>query len=387
MSNATSSSNHTPMPQLATAIENWISKSQQVASDELKTFMVDLNSGYNLESWAAVDFERILPLRIPKQAISGIMDMVRNALVLVPLAITWLAIWSASRGYSDWYPNHPSSNFLVYWENDLNSIFKLSSIALIDGAILVAIFLMTVGSDLINRNSGLRQELERLHEGLIVSLERGLSSYRFLSLPELNQYASQTVQDIGRASQDVASSIQLIANTAQHSETAMKRLEQIITNDFQPVAARLDQTVQALSAAAGTHNQLVSVVQSAQNGLAATQQQMGHFVSQMQSGFIAELTALRTGVEDMVRNAGGGSQRIVQDFGSALDATIQKLSSTLSQTVSDLARMSTEAADAMSKASDSIENTSDVLKSTMSSVELGVQRMNSDLDKIHQKIK
>jgi methyl-accepting chemotaxis protein len=86
----------------------------------------------------------------------------------------------------------------------------------------------------------------------------------------------------------------------------------------------------------------------------------------------------------MVRNAGGGSQRIVQDFGSALDATIQKLSSTLSQTVSDLARMSTEAADAMSKASDSIENTSDVLKSTMSSVELGVQRMNRDLDKIHQ---
>ena len=138
MSNATSSLNQVPMPQLSTSIENWISKSQQVASDELKTFMVDLNLGSNLDSWAAVDFERILPLRIPKQAISGIMDMVRNALVLVPLAITWLAIWSASRGYSDWYLDHPSSNFLVYWENDLDSIFKLSSIALIDGAILLA---------------------------------------------------------------------------------------------------------------------------------------------------------------------------------------------------------------------------------------------------------
>jgi len=374
------------MPHLATSIATWLIRSEQTPSDELNIFVQDLNSGTNLESWAAVDFERILPLRIPRQALAGLFDMIRNALVLVPLAITWIAIWSASRGYSNWYPNHPNSNFLVYWEQNLEGIFKLSYVAIIDGAILIAIFLMTIGSDLINKNSSERQELERMHEGLIVALERGLSSYRYLSLPELNQYASSTVQNISDAAQQVASSIQDLAGTAQQSEAVMVRLESIITNQFQPTAAMLDQVVQGLSAAVGTHNQLVTVVQNAQSGLATTQQQMGAYVQQMQSGFSAELTALRSGIEDMVRNAGTGSQQIVQSFGDSLNRTIQSLSNSLTQTVSDLARSSADAANAMNSAASSIADTSDVLKSTMSSVEFGVQRMNADLDSMHRKI-
>jgi hypothetical protein len=275
---------------------------------------------------------------------------------------------------------------LVFWEQNLGGFFKLSYVAIIDGAILIAIFLMTIGSDLINKNSSERQELERMHEGLIVALERGLSSYRYLSLPELNQYASSTVQNISDAAQQVASSIQDLAGTAQQSEAVMVRLESIITNQFQPTAVMLDQVVQGLSAAVGTHNQLVTVVQNAQSGLATTQQQMGAYVQQMQSGFSAELTALRSGIEDMVRNAGTGSQQIVQSFGDSLNRTIQSLSNSLTQTVSDLARSSADAANAMNSAASSIADTSDVLKSTMSSVELGVQRMNADLDSIHRKI-
>ena len=383
MSNTSGISLQTPMPHLANSIAMWLNKSEQTPSDELNSFMQDLNSGTNLESWAAVNFERILPLRIPRQALAETFDLIRNALVLVPLAITWMAIWKASSEYSEYYTD--GSNFLVFWEN-LDGFFKLSTIAVVDGAILLAIFGMTVFSDFVNRKSSNREELERMHEGLIVSVERGLSSYRFLSLPELNQYASSTVQNISDAYQMVAASTQDLASTAQQSEAVMVRLESIITNQFQPTALMLDQVVQGLSTAVGTHNQLVTVVQNAQNGLAATQQQMGAYVQQMQSGFSAELTALRSGIEDMVRNAGNGSQQIVQSFGDSLNRTIQTLSSSLTQTVSDLARSSSDAANAMNSAAASIADTSDVLKSTMASVELGVQRMNADLDSIHRKL-
>ena len=385
MSSTSGISLQTPMPHLANSIAMWLNKSEQTPSDELNSFMQDLNSGTNLESWAAVNFERILPLRIPRQALAETFDLIRNALVLVPLAITWMAIWKASSEYSVYYTRNEGSNFLVFWEN-LDGFFKLSTIAVVDGAILLAIFGMTVFSDFVNRKSGNRQELERMHEGLIVSVERGLSSYRFLSLPELNQYASSTVQNISDAYQMVAASTQDLASTAQQSEAVMVRLESIITNQFQPTALMLDQVVQGLSTAVGTHNQLVTVVQNAQNGLAATQQQMGAYVQQMQSGFSAELTALRSGIEDMVRNAGNGSQQIVQSFGDSLNRTIQTLSSSLTQTVSDLARSSSDAANAMNSAAASIADTSDVLKSTMASVELGVQRMNADLDSIHRKL-
>ena len=383
MSNTSGISLQTPMPHLANSIAMWLNKSEQTPSDELNSFMQDLYSGTNLESWAAVNFERILPLRIPRQALAETFDLIRNALVLVPLAITWMAIWKASSEYSEYYTE--GSNFLVFWEN-LDGFFKLSTIAVVDGAILLAIFGMTVFSDFVNRKSSNREELERMHEGLIVSVERGLSSYRFLSLPELNQYASSTVQNISDAYQMVAASTQDLASTAQQSEAVMVRLESIITNQFQPTALMLDQVVQGLSTAVGTHNQLVTVVQNAQNGLAATQQQMGAYVQQMQSGFSAELTALRSGIEDMVRNAGNGSQQIVQSFGDSLNRTIQTLSSSLTQTVSDLARSSSDAANAMNSAAASIADTSDVLKSTMASVELGVQRMNADLDSIHRKL-
>lgn len=385
MSNTTGVSIQTPMPHLANSISIWLEKSEQTPSDELNNFMQDLNSGTNLESWAAVNFERILPLRIPRQARAELFDMVRNALVLLPLAITWIGIWHASKGYSTYWPQNPGSNFLVYWEQ-LEGLGKLSTIAIIDGLILAAIFGMTIYSDRVNRNSESRQELERMHEGMIVSLERGLSSYRFLSLPELNQYASSTVQNISDAYQMVAASTQDLASTAQQSEAVMVRLESIITNQFQPTAMMLDQVVQGLSSAVGTHNQLVTVVQNAQNGLAATQQQMGAYVQQMQSSFSAELSALRSGVDDMVRNAGSGSQQIVKSFGDSLDRTIQSLSNSLAQTVNDLARSSSDAANAINNAASSMADTSDVLKSTMASVELGVQRMNADLDSIHRKI-
>lgn len=387
MSNNSSPTIQTPMPGLATQIGDWLNKSKQVASHELTSLISDLNSGSNLESWAAVNFDRILPLRIPKAAMAAWFDLIRNALVLMPLAVTWIAIWSASRGYSDWYPQNPSSNFLVYWEDNLSGIFKLSYVAIFDGAILLVIFGMTIFSDLINKNSKLKEELERMHEGLIVSLERGLSSYRYLSLPELNQYASRTVQDVSTAAQQVASSIQAVAKTAQESEDLMVRLESIIRNEFQPTAAMFDNVVKGLSSAIGTHNQLVTVVQNAQNGLAATQQQMGIFVQQIQSGFNTELSALRLGIEDMVKTAGSGSQQIVQEFSVALNKTIQNLSSAFSQTVNDLSKSSADASKAMGQAAGSIVDVSDVLKSTMSSVELGVQRMNVDLDAIQRKIK
>ena len=387
MSNNSSPTIQTPMPGLATQIGDWLNKSDQVASHELTSLISDLNSGSNLESWAAVNFDRILPLRIPKAAMAAWFDIIRNALVLMPLAVTWIAIWSASRGYSDWYPQNPSSNFLVYWEDNLPGIFKLSYVAIFDGVILLVIFGMTIFSDLINKNSKLKEELERMHEGLIVSLERGLSSYRYLSLPELNQYASRTVQDVSTAAQQVASSIQAVAKTAQESEELMVRLESIIRNEFQPTAAMFDNVVKGLSSAIGTHNQLVTVVQNAQNGLAATQQQMGIFVQQIQSGFNTELSALRLGIEDMVKTAGSGSQQIVQEFSVALNKTIQNLSSAFSQTVNDLSKSSADASKAMGQAAGSIVDVSDVLKSTMSSVELGVQRMNVDLDAIQRKIK
>lgn len=387
MSGNSLSSIQTPMPHLANQIGDWLGKSNQKASAELTSLLSDLNSGSNLESWAAVNFDRILPLRIPKAEIAAWFDIVRNALVLVPLAITWIAIWSASRGYSDWFPNNPSSNFLVYWEDNLTGIFKLSNVAIFDGVVLLIIFGMTISSDWINKNSKRKEELERLHEGLIVSLERGLSSYRYLSLPELNQYASRTVQDVSAAAQQVAMSVEAVAKTTQDSADLMARLETIIRTEFQPTAAMFDNVVKGLSAAIGTHNQLVSVVQNAQNGLVTTQQQMGIFVQQIQSGFSAELSALRLGIEDMVKTADSGSKQVVQDFGDALNRTIQSLSSTFSQTVSDLSKSSADASKAMGQAANSIVDVSDVLKSTMSSVELGVQRMNVDLDAIQRKLK
>ena len=119
MSNTTGVSIQTPMPHLANSISMWLEKSEQTPSDELNNFMQDLNSGTNLESWAAVNFERILPLRIPRQALAETLDLIRNALVLVPLALTWLAIWKASSEYKDYYTRNEGSNFLVFWENDI----------------------------------------------------------------------------------------------------------------------------------------------------------------------------------------------------------------------------------------------------------------------------
>jgi len=83
-----------------------------------------------------------------RSALSG-LDLIRNVLVLVPLAITWIGIALAVNAYSALLtaePEQASQSFIYLWQSGFGgrTWFTLERVAIADGTLLFLFFLVTV---------------------------------------------------------------------------------------------------------------------------------------------------------------------------------------------------------------------------------------------------
>ena len=90
-----------------------------------------LESGENLEVWASLDPLDYLPTPSDKsndifQRINLGLTITRNALVFLPVALTWFAISKASAAFAVYTANNTLtvSNFLDFWENGYGVLSK-----------------------------------------------------------------------------------------------------------------------------------------------------------------------------------------------------------------------------------------------------------------------
>ena len=165
----------------------------------------------NLPMWASLNPLEYLP-HAPAQVnhilkrIVLIITLTRNALVFLPVALTWYAISKATSAFAIYTADNTLGvvNFLDFWENGygvLSDHWALSSVAILDFQIIVLIISLTIAVTLLEKrirdaHAVSIQELDEDRIRLAMSISAFLFDHQRVSQVTMNQSLAKALRDI-----------------------------------------------------------------------------------------------------------------------------------------------------------------------------------------------
>jgi hypothetical protein len=154
------------------------------------------------------------------------LSIIRGVLLFSPVALTWLAVAEASRGFSEYIKENPNAvvNFLEFWQNGYGYIPEsatLTRIAFLDFLIIMGVIVLTVVvASITRRGQSIRSEQNASLEQERFELGLMLSHYLF----EKRAITPLTMKD------SLAKSIQSLANSTQALNDSAKSLQKLTKN-------------------------------------------------------------------------------------------------------------------------------------------------------------
>ena len=170
-----------------------------------------LETEENLDVWASLDPLDYLPTPSDKsnEIFSRInlgLTIARNALVFLPVALTWYAISKASSAFAVYTSNNTLtvSNFLDFWENGygvLSKEWSLSHIATLDFQIIMVIIAMTIGISINERVLRIRAaksniEIDEGKMQLAIAIKTYLFDHQRITDVTMNQSLGRAVKQL-----------------------------------------------------------------------------------------------------------------------------------------------------------------------------------------------
>lgn len=167
---------------LAEKISLWAIENQQSDSRHIQDLLKDINSTSNWNYWSSLEANDLLP-KLSSLNSKRLRDryqkflFFRNLLVFLPVTITWIAISEASSKFSEFTAANEGSvvNFLQFWQDGygyLLSVWRLSSVALIDFLILALIMVLTIILQLVSSQAekleSIENERDYLSRGVLI---------------------------------------------------------------------------------------------------------------------------------------------------------------------------------------------------------------------------
>ena len=196
---------------LANSLQSWAEQYQLSDDPYVAGLTAAVSNRKNLPMWASLNPLEYLPhakVRSNPQLhlITLIMTIVRNALVFLPVALTWFAISKATSAFATYTANNTLQvvNFLDFWENGygvLSKTWSLSSVASLDFLIILFIIFLTVTITLIEkRTKRLRaaeiSELDEDRVRLAISISTYLFGQQKVTNVTMNQSLAKALRDI-----------------------------------------------------------------------------------------------------------------------------------------------------------------------------------------------
>jgi hypothetical protein len=176
--------------QLADSLEDW-AKRHQVATDPYVVRLANsLRTRRDLAMWASLNPMEFLPnpeihrMR-SAETIAHYLTVVRNSIVFLPVALTWIAVSKATTAFALYTSKNSIAvvNFLEFWQNGYGVLAKewtIGRVALIDFALILVVILLT----LLTAYLGRRNQYLRIGASTSVDAERtnlalDISAYLF----------------------------------------------------------------------------------------------------------------------------------------------------------------------------------------------------------------
>lgn len=365
---------------LAAMIKNWLIMSRQgPPQGELLNFVNDLENASNVGVWAGVNYERILPFKAPVSKLVRGLAILRNSLVFLPIVVTWVALEHAASTWQD-------ENFLKHWQN-MGGLLSLRSVAWFDAAIIFGLIVLTLVTGFLEESDKGRLHLEEQYQGLIIALERDLSGYRYLSLSDINNAASDTLNSLHGATQLVQSAAQSFADSSQQAHDAIVGANDVVHRTFGPAVQRLDDTIDGLKAAVGVHQDMAALVTKVQDDFAIQ-------MAALRQGVIDVLTSVDLRTSQIMKNVDGqvvsatsaistSAQSAVSDMSQAAQSVATGLTQQTSQQLQGIANNMGQAANSLNQLTGLLDSVIQGLSGTSNAVMVNTSALADDLATIH----
>ncbi len=324
------------------ALADEIEPGSHSSASRLRELSAALGGGHTADRWASADiFQLIDPDTIADQVRTQgnkddwirLLELLRNAIVFAPIAVTWLGIWHALESYSAALraePDLSSLSFLFLWQLGFGGrSLTLSTIALIDGLLLLLVFLFTL--IVLWHNNQKEIEAHQVRDdlaGMLAEASLALSHRRMQQMSGSAQVFERVAQEMltelrqeqqrGRdlASQreqgaaDITSVMQAMHQGLHEMQTVMQTLQQVpqqMEKHFVGLATSLqhlsnqqkDQQKEFAQAIQHAAAQLAELTE-AQQAMSSDMQTMG-----------ANLQAMGTNLSLLIHNLSGQQQDFV----------------------------------------------------------------------------
>jgi hypothetical protein len=200
-----------PHQVLFNSLLSWAQENDLASDPYVSGLSSAVQNRKNLPMWASLNPLEYLP-HAPAQIsrtlkrIVLVITIIRNALVFVPVALTWYAISKATSAFAVYTADNTLGvvNFLDFWENGygiLDKHWSLSSVATLDFQIIMGIIALTIAVTLLEKrirdvhaNSILALDEDRIR--LAMSISAFLFDHQRVSQVTMNQSLAKALRDI-----------------------------------------------------------------------------------------------------------------------------------------------------------------------------------------------
>ena len=233
-----------PKPQpnlvLADSLEAWGNKYGQAEDGYVSGLIAALRENQNLHVWATFDPVDYLP--IPMLANGSklanrvrFLTVLRNVLVFAPVALTWIAVGQATKGFQEYISQNTTgvANFLDFWQNGydiLPSEYRISHVAELDAILIILVIALTLITSILGRRAekqiaGSEAFAER--ERTNIALEIGLYLYdkKKPDASVVNASVAASVARLRASTTALETSSKSLAGVAKNLISATKALE------------------------------------------------------------------------------------------------------------------------------------------------------------------
>ncbi len=185
-----------------------------------------IEKGKNLAVWASNDVMTLMPepnIDSTEGAIYSALVLIRNVLVFVPVALTWLAVGKATTAFSIYTAKNGAAsvvNFLQFWQNGYHVLAKewtLSHIAEADFYIIAAVIVLTFFTPFMNRSAVKRaarfeHEARRERLALVIDVESFLFDKRAITPLTMDSALINSLEQVVEATGHLRQASKRIAN-------------------------------------------------------------------------------------------------------------------------------------------------------------------------------
>jgi hypothetical protein len=184
----------------------------------------------NLPMWASLNPLEYLPhapaeINKSLKQVVLIITIVRNALVFLPVALTWFAISKATSAFAVYTASNTLAvvNFLDFWENGygvLDKKWSLSHVATLDFQIILFIIVLTIAITLLDKRlrDSHNQAVTALDEDRI-SLALSITSFLFdhqrVTQVSMNQSLAKSLRDLSNSTESLDKSSKELGKTVK----------------------------------------------------------------------------------------------------------------------------------------------------------------------------